>query len=434
MADIATPPGALADDSDATGRQSLSSSQVRRTGGVRFAQVDSLRALAALSVFVFHVGANAFPGRAIGSFSARLNLGVMVFFVISGFLLYRPFVAAQLEPGRSALSTGRYAWHRFLRIVPAYFVALTVIAVWLHLPGVFGSNAIVYYGFGQVYTPLTQLGGLSQGWTLSIEVTFYIFLPLWAWMLSRMPAADARQRVSVELGALMALALSSLAYKLLLLRSWGLSSGLHFALANALPRYLDVFAIGMALAVANVWFQTRPLPRPVAFIDAHPGIPWAVAAVALWVLAKKLGLAPSSFAVISDPKQITVQYLDVVVALGLVLPAVGKSQRGIVRKVLSNRILIWIGVVSYGFYLWHLAVLIQLRRWGIPDDVIRSTGVDGMVVWTVLSIGPALALAALSWYLIEKPALEFKNITPAWLRRLRPSGKALVAEGPDARQ
>src|SRR5947199_7228964 len=93
----------------------LRSSQIRRTGGVRFPQVDSLRAIAALSVFLFHVGGKAFPGPTIGAYTGRLNLGVTIFFVISGFLLYRPFVAARLYRGRSALSSGRYAWHRFLR-------------------------------------------------------------------------------------------------------------------------------------------------------------------------------------------------------------------------------------------------------------------------------------------------------------------------------
>src|SRR2546421_7876739 len=104
----------------------LTSNQLRRTGGVRFPLVDSLRAIAALSVFVFHVAIVAAPPHAIAIVTNRLNLGVELFFIISGFLLYRPFVAARLIRGRRALGSGRYAWQRFLRIVPAYSVALTV--------------------------------------------------------------------------------------------------------------------------------------------------------------------------------------------------------------------------------------------------------------------------------------------------------------------
>jgi peptidoglycan/LPS O-acetylase OafA/YrhL len=402
-------------------RGELRSGQIRRTGGVRFPQVDALRAIAALSVFVFHIGGKAFPGPTIGAYTARLNLGVTIFFVISGFLLYRPFAAARLEHGRSALSSGRYAWHRFLRIVPAYWVALTVIGVWLGLPGVFGHDAVVYYGFGQNYSLRTQLGALSQGWTLSIEVAFYVFLPLWAWAISRIPAEGRRQRLYTEVGALAALALCSLVYKLVFVGGVsGLSSQLQFALANALPRYLDVFAIGMLLAVASVWFEEHALPRPLAFIDAHSWIPWLVAAVALWVLATQIGLAPSSFARVTPHQQITVHYLEAILALCLVLPAViGNQRRGVPRKILSNRVLIWVGVVSYGLYLWHLAVLTQLGRWGIPQDIAQWTGLNATVVWIVVGIGPALAVAAGSWYWIEKPVLRYKNIAPpSWLRRL----------------
>jgi peptidoglycan/LPS O-acetylase OafA/YrhL len=227
--------------------------------------------------------------------------------------------------------------------------------------------------------------------------------------------------MGVELGALGALAVSSLAYKFLLVGPVsGMSPRLQFALANALPRYLDVFALGMALAVANVWSLEHPLPRVARFIDAHSWIPWALAGVALWALATQIGLAPNSLAPVSGYKGIAVHYLDAVVALGLVLPAViGHSRRGVVRRILGNRGLIWIGVVSYGFYLWHLAVLTQLWRWGVVGDVVRATGLSAMVVWTVMAIVPALALAAASWYWIEKPVLRFKDGTlRAWTRRV----------------
>jgi peptidoglycan/LPS O-acetylase OafA/YrhL len=399
----------------------IRSSQVRRTGGVRFPQVDSLRAIAALSVFLFHVGGLALPGPTIGAYTSRLNVGVTIFFVISGFLLYRPFAAARLEHDHSTMSSGRYAWHRFLRIVPAYWVALTVIAIWLGLPGVFGRDAVVYYGFGQVYSLRTNLGGLGQAWTLSIEVAFYVFLPFWAWGMSRIRASSARQRLYAEVGALVGLAVFSLIYKLVFAAGvGGISPQLQFALSQALPRYLDVFAIGMLLAVASVWFEEHPLPRPLAFIDAHPWISWLLAAVAMWVLATRLGLPSTNLGRISNYKLISMSYGDAVVALALVLPAViGNQDRGWPRRILRHRALIWIGVVSYGLYLWHLAVLTQLDRWRIPQDIVRWTGLPAMLVWIVVGIGPALALAAASWYWIEKPALRFKKIPPpAWLRRL----------------
>jgi peptidoglycan/LPS O-acetylase OafA/YrhL len=363
---------------------------------------------------VFHLGGVAFPPYAVAIFTGRLNLGVSLFFVISGFLLYRPFVAARLIRGRRALGTGRYAWHRFLRIVPAYWVALTVIALWLGIHDVFGPDAIVYYGFGQVYGFRTILGGVGQAWTLSIEVAFYVFLPFWAWVIARVPARTASQRLRVELVALALLATFSVAYKPMIHGATGLDPRLWFALDNALPRYLDQFAIGMALAVASVWFETHRAPAAVKVIDRRPWIPWGVAAVALTVLATQFGQNTNEF---GEP---AVHYLNAVVALGLFLPAVfGTPGRGWVRRFLGHPWLIWIGVVSYGLFLWHLAVILQVSKWGG-----LGTGLSGLLAWSVVCIGPALALAAASWYGIERTALRHKGMgPPAWLKGLMRQGR-----------
>ena len=99
----------------------------------RFPLFDSLRAIAALSVIGVHgaVTAGIYNDSTLRQFVSHLDVGVQIFFVISGFLLYRPFARARLE-GADRPATGPYAWRRFLRIVPAYWVALTVIA-WVQL-------------------------------------------------------------------------------------------------------------------------------------------------------------------------------------------------------------------------------------------------------------------------------------------------------------
>src|SRR3989440_3050155 len=355
----------------------LTSNQLRRTGGVRFPLVDSLRAIAALSVFAFHVAIVAAPPHAIAIFTNRLNLAVELFFIISGFLLYRPFVAARLIRGRRALGSGRYAWHRFLRIVPAYWVALTVIGLWLERRTVFGPDAIAYYGFGQVYSFRTINGGIGQAWTLSIEVAFYVFLPFWAWGIGRIRALTARRRVRVEFIALGLLAIFSLVYKAVMdgAATW-MDPRVWFALDNALPRYLDQFAIGMALAVASVWFETHRPPRAVKVIEDHPWIPWSVAAVAMAILATQFATRTTEFG------SLRVHYLDTLIAVGLFLPAVfGAPSRGFVRRLLGSPVLIRIGGVSYGLYLWHLAVITQGLTRGIPLDIGISTGVGGFLGW-----------------------------------------------------
>ncbi len=89
----------------------------------RYPLVDAIRAIAALSVLVFHAANAAYTAVPdqdwLGAVLARFNVGVPIFFVISGFLLYRPFVAARLG-GRAAPRVRDYARRRVLRLVPAY--------------------------------------------------------------------------------------------------------------------------------------------------------------------------------------------------------------------------------------------------------------------------------------------------------------------------
>src|SRR5689334_21552269 len=104
----------------------------------RFRHIDSLRAIAAIAVLGTHAaiisGADR-PGSTTGHYAQRLDVGVAIFFVISGFLLYRPFAAARAA-GTQPPQTGAHAWRRTLRIVPAYWLALTVSALILGTSGV----------------------------------------------------------------------------------------------------------------------------------------------------------------------------------------------------------------------------------------------------------------------------------------------------------
>ena len=104
----------------------------------RFEQIDGLRAIAALSIVVAHA---AVFGLAIGQSTtgrllAHLNIGVTIFFLISGFLLYRPFIAHR-GGGPPSPATRDYAKRRLLRIYPAYWLVLTVLVI---VPGVMGAT------------------------------------------------------------------------------------------------------------------------------------------------------------------------------------------------------------------------------------------------------------------------------------------------------
>src|SRR4051794_40093700 len=89
----------------------------------RSAPLDGLRGLAALSVLVYHVALATVGAGAVAGAAGALHFGVPVFFVLSGLLLYLPFVRARMD-GRPRPSLRRYAVRRLARIVPAYWAAL----------------------------------------------------------------------------------------------------------------------------------------------------------------------------------------------------------------------------------------------------------------------------------------------------------------------
>ena len=119
----------------------------------------------------------------LGAYPARLDIGVTFFFVMSGFLLYRPFVAARFA-GRTAPPSATTP-AGILRIVPAYWVALTVLAATVGLCGVFTGDWWIYYGLLQNTQLSTTLCGIERWWPLAIEASFYVALPFWALLMAR---------------------------------------------------------------------------------------------------------------------------------------------------------------------------------------------------------------------------------------------------------
>ena len=148
-------------------------------------------------------------------FTGVFAVAVPIFLLISGFLLYRPFAAARTR-GRPMPSVLAYGWRRVLRIVPAYWVAVTLIGLWLGSRYLFyignppadifsGTGLLGYYGFTQIYSAETRFGGIAQAWTIDTEVAFYLALPLYcllAYWLMRRYAMSWRGEVGLLCGVI----------------------------------------------------------------------------------------------------------------------------------------------------------------------------------------------------------------------------------------
>jgi peptidoglycan/LPS O-acetylase OafA/YrhL len=365
----------------------------------RHSPLDGLRAVAAVAVLLTHAAIYsglASAGGDTARYAQRLEVGVAVFFVISGFVLYRPFVSARLD-GRPLPLLGRFAGRRALRIVPAYWLALTVSAVALGLAGVLSlSGFFTYYGFGQIYSQSTMTGGLVQAWTLCVEVTFYAFLPLWAWLLRRIRAPTERTAIlRREALALVALAVASLAWKAAFAWSGSPERVVDSPWLHSLPAYLDQFALGMGLAVLTLWRPLSPKLIPAAGI--------VLAAVAFWAVSVRIGIGYALFEPYTRWQYLGRHVLYAAVGLGLVVAAVSAVPgRGLAGRALANAPVRFLGTISFGIYLWHVSVL----------EVLKRTGVLGALDWHPFLLGAALtlalssAVAAASWYALERPLLR----------------------------
>lgn len=366
-------------------------------GNPRFPLFDGLRALAALSVLVYHVGfySRANEGEAgLSPFLARLNVGVAVFFVISGFLLYRPLLHGRVA-GRP-VRIRDYARRRVLRIVPAYWVALTVLAIVVGLPGVFTGRWWVYYGFGQDYSIHTETLGIGPAWSLGAEAVFYVLLPFLSVGLERAGAARGRPVIwQLELAVIATLGAASVA--------WRAYADAHAGIPpSTFASTFGWFALGMALALVSVLAPGRPRAWRYSWAG------WAVAALAYVALCRGLGLGGGFvfFQHVSTGQDLAVYALSGVVAAGLALPAVfAPARTSPIRRLLGSRTMAWLGLISYGIYLYHQPIANAL------NGGVRSRG-DSTVtfVWLLAATGAiSIAAAALSYYVVERPALRFKD-------------------------
>jgi peptidoglycan/LPS O-acetylase OafA/YrhL len=398
-----------------------------------FACFDGLRAIAAVSVLLLHTAwVSGFTTRSsLGAYTSRLEIGVSVFFLISGFLLYRPFAVSHLTE-RAAPNMRKFWERRLLRIVPAYWLALTVLTYVFHIiqlgPG--WQGFATHYLFLQIYFPTAVFFGITQAWSLCTEMSFYLFLPLYAALVGLRRRPQKRQ-LAWELGGLAALCVISFLFRYWVLhlpvlkvvsgRIVGVcypncsTRAIYPALmVSWLPAYLDLFAFGMLLAVLSVWFTERDSEPSWLSNRIVPWISWVGAAV-VFVAVSHVVTNHSVLPVETARVNLERQELYGVFAFLLLLPAVfGPQEQSLVRRLLRSWPMASLGVISYGVYLWHLDLIRQFMKW---------TGwQDGMVPYWVLAcavLGLSIAFASASYFGLERPILRFKGRISWWDRQTR---------------
>ncbi|AFM18461.1 putative acyltransferase [Mycolicibacterium chubuense NBB4] len=342
--------------------------------------LTGLRTVAALSVVGTHAAfATGYLNHGyLGAMYARMDMGVAVFFVLSGFLLFRPWVRAAAD-GKPAPSVLRYSRHRMRRIVPAY--AVTVVAAFeiytVFTPGPNPAQSLYgllrYLTFTQIYTD-NYLGtllhpGLSQMWSMAVEVSFYIALPAIASLLLRGPWRPGR--VLAGLAALAAVT-----------PAWLMLADLTDVLPNSagmwLPGHLAWFVGGMALAV----LQTIGARCPA--IVAVP-----VAGILYLAVSTSIGgaiVGPDPWWV---PTVKAVLYA-VIATLAVAPPAL--AGRDSYSRLLASKPLVWLGEISYEIFLVHVAVMALTMHLVLGWPIFTGSMPGLMTVTLALTIPAAWLL------------------------------------------
>jgi peptidoglycan/LPS O-acetylase OafA/YrhL len=390
-----------------------------------FPTLTAVRGIGAIMVVATHSAFNT--GQILrgwtGGVLARLDFGVTLFFILSGFLLARPFLLAAAR-GAGRPSVRHYLWKRALRVLPLYWVV--VVAALVIDPANHGLGWHVWLRnltLTQLYFPTLLPEALTQMWSLCTEVAFYLFLPSICWLLTvsrrgeglHLPTLWRRATVLAVLGVVWQ-------------ASWADVPGSEGHYLQWLPGYLPWFLAGVGFAGVSASLAVRPREHGLDRLGADlPGC-W-ILATGLFALACTHVAGPYTLAMPSPWEAATKDVLYTAAGAFYLLPLVfGPETGGVVREVMARRVPVWLGDISYGVFAIHLLVMSVLFR---VLDIVPFTG--RFVTILVLDLAVTFALATVSYRYFERPILRWKN--PRRLLRLEPRATRddqLAGAGPRA--
>jgi peptidoglycan/LPS O-acetylase OafA/YrhL len=360
----------------------------------RFPALDGVRGTSAIFILLYHVGVGSqYNVRgALGQLTARLNVGLALFFALSGFLLYRPYVRARLK-GSKPPSAVRFWERRALRIVPGYWAAL---ALMITIPGLVTLNSgleqvrssefPIFFGFAQVYHASTAgTGGLGQAWTLCVEASFYLLLPAFAALSARIADSATEAILIVGLGALSVFE-----------RSQAHAHG-NFGIPVTIAGNFAWLGAGMLLALWSAELQARNYRRRI------PVLPCWLAAAGIYVLIS-VALPRSPTGPYTTDSYLAEHLGYLAVAVFILLPLCMGEPSGRLARVAASRPARWLGLISYGVYLWHIVpIAFAVRHW-YP----QTAGHEHFLGLMAFALPSALVLGTASYLLIERSALRRK--------------------------
>ena len=350
--------------------------------------ITGLRGVAASWVLLFHAWqfAGAAPLRVLGIDLTPLlacgYFGVDLFFVLSGFLLGMPFIAARQRGER--LSLGRFWRNRARRVLPAYWTQLVILIALAAASGVPSFSVATLAGhFGLAFNLMQNHSEINPVyWSLPVEWDFYLLLPVLA-----LPFRGGRS-VLLTLVAGVALVIGFRWLCVAGLQWWGGDGIPLYRWIIQIPGRLDQFLFGMAAA----WCLLKQRPR-LAWLGLCSGS--AIVLAMCWGAA-----ARGDFITLAVAPWVIGHYTGVGLGFSLLLLATVWAPRAWPSRLLASRPLAWLGMISYSLYLWHYPLLQWQRGWW-PETWAGPLGVG-------LTLPLILFIAWASYWGVERPFLGRK--------------------------
>lgn len=390
---------------------------------------DGFRGIGMSLVFVAHVFANADPAPNLASYGwakqpiARIDLALATFFVLSGYLIARPFLRSFVL-GTKRPSVRRYVRNRVLRIVPIFYVVAILVLLLFGLDGAISATPdnpsgtgpqsawwqiLSIFTFTQSYTGGSATLPIGQAWSLDVEAAFYVAIPIAAAIAYRLgaPLKTPRARGIAALAFIGGLALVSIALRQ--------KAGNSFPLLTSPPLIVYIFLPGVALATIE--------PFAVPYFRGHARrarrFAWACVGVAVvaWLLYMKWDYNAGTTQIhhALGRRCVLLALFGMALIAAMIAVQLGTNRA---PRWLDNRATNWLGERSYAFYLVHVVVIFVLIALVGADHSPVLLGAVFFLVGFPISIG----LAGLSWRYIERPCLERRL---PWAPGLRPEqGKA----------